>query len=80
MSQRIDDLFVGSTGSMDREHDPWPEAFLDFVQATYMVFGIRKNEADGIEGNEHLWSLWNLRHHINPESATAYLFENGIRA
>lgn len=81
LRQRLDDLFVASTGDLyDGESEPWPESFIDFVGSIRQVFQIRRVEAEGIEGNEHLWLFWNLKHYRNPEAATEYLYQEGIRA
>ena len=83
LRQRIDDLWIAITGDVWDGEDsggPWPEQFVDFVQILKRVFCVRRDEDEGIDGNEYLWELWQLKNYHNPEAATEYLFSRDVRA
>lgn len=81
LRQRLDDIFLGATGDHFDEDvgEPWPEAFIAFVCATKKAFCVPASKDGTEKGNEWIWSLWNLSHFRTPETATNFLFDNGIR-
>ena len=82
LRQRVDDLWIATTDEPWEEDgsEPWPESFIDFCAVLRRVFLVRENEDEGVEGNEYLWDLYQLKSYHNPEAATGHLFEHGVRA
>lgn len=82
LRQRIEDLFLGATGEAFDESmgEPWPEPFIAFVRATKKAFCVPATKDGTEKGNEWLWQLWHLPNFRSPETATDFLFDNGVRA
>lgn len=77
LRRRVDDIFLGAVGYKSAEEDgePWPEQFITFCVALKQAFLV-----EGDSGNEWMWTLDGLSNFCNPESATEFLYRNGVRA
>lgn len=79
LRQRVQDIATGAAGfQFDADGEFATAEFLSrFIPALKVQFG---TEEKAIPSNSHCWLLSNLHYFDNVDTATAFLYESGVRA
>lgn len=83
LRHRVSDIAVGAAGYNFDTEDEWAGAQMlsRFLPALKAQFGEEEEDEKGRKSNNHfLFESHNLEHYDNIDSATDFLFKNGIRA